>query len=366
MSDANHFPEGDTSNRDSFSRPPTLRYQRASKPVSIIGESNFLLDAQARSQMLERRIQELELDLRQFQVTSEREKMELRELVQQLQGDKAMLTQSLQKLEVDARKAEPLDLPGQSDIQEVGRTRLREKVRELERQVTGQAEEMEVLRKSEDALIEERQALRKELSRHRRYQSEWNEERIALKRQLTALQTSHSRGNSQSVESASDLSMTAKPRVCLEDVGLERTASFNESFSQEFYLSAPRQDSPTHTRPRDPAHDLRLQLERARIEVDRARLERDNALLELQEAKQTVAQLTQAKDEREGALKQEVKFLIGKLLKAKGKHEVLNETLRSFPSRGLTDRQSPGKFNFSALGRAASPYSVSEVDMFSR
>jgi len=316
--------------------------------------------------MLERRVQELELDLRHFQVTSEREKMELRELVQQLQGDKAMLTHSLQKLEVDARKAESLDLPDQSEVQEVGKARLREKLRELEREVAGQGEEIEVLRKAEDALMEERQALRKEVSRHQRYQSEWNEERAALKRQLTALQTRHSRGNSQSLESASDLSMTAKPGVCLEDGGLERTASFNESFSQDFFLSAPRQDSPSHTRPKTPAQDLRLELERAKIDIDRARLERDRALLELQETKQTIAQLTQAKDEREGALKQEVKFLIGKLLKAKGKHEALNETLRAFPSRGLTDRQSRGKLNFSALGRAGSPYSVSEVDMFTR
>lgn len=366
MSYADHYTEKESSNKESAPESTVFRYKRVAKPAHIPEDSkNFLVDAQVRSQMLERRIQELELDLRHFQVTSEREKMELRELVQQLQGDKATLMQSIQKLEEDASKAQPLDLPRQGAIQEIGSARMREKVRELEMQIAAQAEEIETLRKSEDTLMEERDGLRKELNRNRRYQSEWNEERISLKRQLTALQTHHSRGNSQSVESASDLSMTAKPTGYLEGALLERTASFNESFSEEFCLSAPRQDSPAHTQLRNSAKSFRLQLERSQIEIDRAHLERDRALLELQEAKQTIAQLSQAKDEREGALKQEVKFLIGKLLKAKGKHEVLNETQRSFPTR-LTDRQSRGRLNLSAMGRAGSPYSVSEVDMFSR
>lgn len=310
---------------------------------------NFLSDAQTRIQSLERRIQELELDLRQLQVRSEREKMELREVVQHLQGDKAMLAQTIQKLEEDAGKPLPLDLPRQTSAASLEIPRQTAFLSQL----STKKDEIQRLRTSNELLLEQNRDLEGQLARFQRFQSEWSEEKTALKREITELKSW-----------GSDLSVTTKPRITGEEAVLEKTASFNDSFSQDFCFTAPLQESSLQSPSKDSFSSLKFALEKAKIEIDRANLERDRALLELQETKSVLYQLSQERDEREGALQREVKYLIGKLLKAKGKQESLNETVRSFPKSGLTEREKRG--SLAVLDRTGGQYSGVRGSMFGR
>ena len=125
------------------------------------------------------------------------------------------------------------------------------------------------------------------------------------------------------------------------------------------------------------AQELRLELEKTQVQRDRAIIERDKALLELKHRQMEWLRGDEKRAEKEKGLKNEVKYLIGKLLKAKGKHEVeLNETLRKetvsrtvLQKSVVRSRISPyGRpvtpLNLSVISRSGSPFTTSEYDIY--
>lgn len=122
-------------------------------------------------------------------------------------------------------------------------------------------------------------------------------------------------------------------------------------------LSTP---SPSHFSHR--LQELTFELEKAQVQRDRAVVERDRVLLELKHRQLEWSRGDEKRTEKEIGLKNEVKYLIGKLLKAKGKHEAeLNETLRKEAGNRTMAQKSAYKLRASPYGRAVTPLNLSVI-----
>lgn len=125
--------------------------------------------------------------------------------------------------------------------------------------------------------------------------------------------------------------------------------------------------------------ELSMELEKTQLQRDRAKVDHDRALLELKHLQMEWAREEERRGEKELCLKNEVKYLIGKLLKAKGKHaaeaelnetmkkEATNRTLRPRSTarlRGSPMTRGISPLNLSVISRTESPFGASELDMY--
>lgn len=127
--------------------------------------------------------------------------------------------------------------------------------------------------------------------------------------------------------------------------------------------------------------DLRMHIEKISLQKERVQLELDRAMLELKQYKLDRNMVDEKRNENENALKNEIKFLIGKLLKAKSKlasegdlsetikKEAMNITMRTRSAlKNRIDMRSPidrpiSPLNLSVISRSESPFGVSEYDL---
>ncbi|CAG9316570.1 unnamed protein product [Blepharisma stoltei] len=129
--------------------------------------------------------------------------------------------------------------------------------------------------------------------------------------------------------------------------------------------------------------DLKMQIEKILLQKERIQLELDRIMLELKQNKLDKASIDQKRNENEQALKNEIKFLIGKLLKAKSKLAAENELSETIKREGIystsrsksnlrtkldISRASPNErpispLNLSIISRSESPFGVSEYDL---
>lgn len=125
--------------------------------------------------------------------------------------------------------------------------------------------------------------------------------------------------------------------------------------------------------------DLEMELERTLVQRDRAKVDMDKALFELRRLKIEWSKETKQRESVEIGLRNEIKRLIGKVLKVKGKYAAaaeLNETQRKEPvNRTLRPRStarlraSPlprgaSPINLSVISRSGSPFGASELDLY--
>ena len=125
--------------------------------------------------------------------------------------------------------------------------------------------------------------------------------------------------------------------------------------------------------------DLGMELERTQVQRDRAKVDMDKALFELRRLKIEWSKEAKLRESVEVGLRNEIKRLIGKVLKVKGKYAAvaeLNETQRKEPvSRTLRPRStarlraSPlqrgaSPINLSVISRTGSPFGASELDLY--
>ena len=335
--------------------------------------------------------------------------MELREVIQQLQGDKSMLSFTISRLEDELKSQSSPPYSGLSpdprpstasdySNEAVGSSpwekeceRLRGEVavlegvvRKLRERAEGGGEGGGRVRKDTEAQREEVEVWRQ--GKVGRYVKDLEKERDALVRQLSSLQQSY-QALERAFEESQDLSQTAKQLSQDLAGSLERTATFNTGSSREFEDTQTRKgmmhkqgqrgvlsaygEEKGGRREEAGVSRLRMELERMKVTVDRATFERDRTMLELKEARLTWEKEKAESDDQLHSLEHHVKYLIGKLLKAKGKHEVqANETMRSWTSNRSAVLQSQAgrrrgvsPLNMSEISRAESPYSVSEVEM---
>jgi hypothetical protein len=127
--------------------------------------------------------------------------------------------------------------------------------------------------------------------------------------------------------------------------------------------------------------ELKLQVESMALQRDRVKVELDRNLLELRQIKMDHEQQLKSMNVKENGFKNEIKILIGKLLKAKSKLAAegkLTETVkrdamnlsrsRSTNRSRFITKHSPSKrsispLNLSSISRSGSPFAAGDIDL---
>lgn len=110
--------------------------------------------------------------------------------------------------------------------------------------------------------------------------------------------------------------------------------------------------------------ELALELERTQVQRDRAKVDMDKALFEIRRLKLEWNKETKYRENIEFGLRNEIKRLIGKVLKVKGKYAAaseLNETQRKEPTNRTLRPRSTARLRASPLPRGASPINLSVI-----
>lgn len=123
--------------------------------------------------------------------------------------------------------------------------------------------------------------------------------------------------------------------------------------------------------------ELTMELERTQVQRDRAKVDMDKALFELRRLKAEWGKEAQRREGVELGLRNEIKRLIGKVLKVKGKYAAaaeLNETMRKEPVSRVARPRSTARLrasplrtsplNLSVISRTESPFGASELDLY--
>ena len=431
-------------------------------------EEKDRLESECRA--LRKHCTELELDLKQGGVTAEREKLEMRQVISQLEADKSALESTLQAEEAEKcrqslkgdlsqrlqqltiqfeqykeasdREKEKLSVDCEAKLTEVSNSYAKEKsdllnlVSQNEGKTNGLREKLTQIRGENDALKSELANLKRELDGLRgkkRYSEQVEEDKQRLLSQVQSLQgkiqgfslKQSPRLKTTPRESASDRPLTEISALKSQLIRSEKTVEMlkielsEERKRQETMVktSVTREDRPLQVcngasagklgrgeegimvekmreqmeekcrvvdgvkdQLRDSKVELaQLQLQKERLQIDLEKMNIESKQLKLDwsvEREKLTSEVTK--------LKNEVKFLIGKLVKAKGKLAVegeLNETLRkggisdSFRSksvlkgRATTRGVSPQRsfispLNLSSITRAESPCISQSIEAY--
>ena len=295
---------------------------------------------------------ELNLDLRQFQIQTDSEKYELRDQIKKLESDKLSLENSLKSYQHDSEHEQSLS-----------KYQFQLKLHEAQRELEIQKEEarkdcLKIQQEADSAIIE--------------IKSLFNKENEALRQQIRSLQ--------QKVRQQSEKIHSFKE---LEKSKYEEEKSKTDNACQTSFEEERTEDRPLQLRSHENTargnynysrmlnertkelKELQKKNESLELQRDRAQIELDKATLELKQIKLQQSASDEKRVEIESKLKNEIKFLIGKLLKAKSKRNIDLETIhdprnRSMKSSRITNpletARSTSPMNLSTISRHESPF----------
>jgi hypothetical protein len=264
---------------------------------------------------------ELEFNLKQQRVLLETEKLEIISKLQKLESDKLATEQALKSYENDKKHQQDLQ-KFQYDL----------KIEENRRQADLQREEArnEVLRirQERDKAVTELKGI-------------YDRELDALKAHLYTLQEKI-RHQTQKIESLKENNNSKFLQIRIEELENEldyykasKPMLYNEK-DHEYEFNSSQEDfsnlkhHKSYTKPLQKTN-TDYELEHLTLQNDRLKLQLDRTHLELQQLSTELEKTRKEQQENENNLKNEIKFLIGKLLKAKSKLSAegeLSETIR--------------------------------------
>ncbi|OMJ73293.1 hypothetical protein SteCoe_28043 [Stentor coeruleus] len=268
---------------------------------------------------------ELEYSLKQQRLAMETEKLEIVSQLQKLESDKLAAEQALKSYEHD-----------KSYQQELQKYQTDMKVLDLQRQLELQREESrneltKARQESDKAIIELKQMYEKEMDSLKNQSWQMQEK---LRSQAYTIENMKEESNPklleiriEELENELEYYKSLKPNTSTKKKNPEENDEIFLSSRED--LSEIKNSASKSRRNQRPSPDfeienLILQNERLKLQFDRARLEIDQLSIELDRTRREQI-------DSENALKNEVKFLIGKLLKAKSKLSAegeLSETVR--------------------------------------